>query len=370
MDLRAKVALAVATATILVAFASSCLPDLAAIPPDDASFAFRGCGDGVIEALEDGGDAGESCDPGDADVQGCSSCKITCEGTLLPNGHCYFLTGESDRYEIAVQECASQRAHVVTVGSLEEAERVRALAGERAHWVGLLYNGSLSAFGSANVAEPGVPLAPASGPCEGCFVVGADGGELPPVAELDAGRLDCVVATASGWKRAECSGSSYATICEREPPGRRASFDCIGGSCFNVAATAGEKIYFVVSSPSDPASAESSCALFAGGSLVVLRSADEREQLAREILERSPVQGLTQTYWIGLSSDAGAWTWADGVAADGDGGRPLPWGDRQPSADGGAYGYMRLGLVYDTQLAFADDPAGAPRAYICQRPPF
>jgi hypothetical protein len=104
--------------TLDVVFAVACLPDLADISPTDAGFdgekiaPFVGCGDGVIATLDDGGDSGESCDPGkpndvDAQAPGCSACQITCEGVLDPaTGHCYFAAGAFD-YKGAVGACSS-----------------------------------------------------------------------------------------------------------------------------------------------------------------------------------------------------------------------------------------------------------------------
>ena len=53
-------------------------------------------------------------------------------------------------------------------------------------------------------------------------------------------------------------------------------------SCFTVPFTTGQKVYSLFQEPSLPDQAATSCALFAQ-SLVVLGSAEEREEIAHEI---------------------------------------------------------------------------------------
>jgi hypothetical protein len=385
------VALAALAALAAFAAAAACLPDLAAIAADDAAVEatiatrFQGCGDGIIATLDDGGDAGESCDPGttDAQVPGCTSdCRIECNsgvdggGTIDPRtGHCYFAAGVDPTFKAADARCqlAGGRAHVVTIVSQEEADLVSKLAIATAptYWVGLVRSNTLNAYTTNHEEEPGFPLPPAgTGPCSGCFGIGADGGVFP--SAVDAGTTDCIASSVGAWQQVACSpadagpSAGRTTICEREPSGVRAQ-DCIGGFCFTLASTAGTKRYLVAVAATDPDNAAQVCAGLDRGSLVVLGSREEREQLAHEIRARYPDE-VDQQLWIGLAEDGGAWTWDDGHPATDDGGYPLPWGNAQPVTVTGARAYMHLATtVYDTQLAIADDGTKPPRLYVCQR---
>jgi hypothetical protein len=398
---RSLLAVAVALlAPAAIAAAAACLPDLAAIVTEDASLEsgsvthFTGCGDGIIATLDDGGDAGESCDPGaaavqaDADVPGCTAqCQLRCEGTIDPtSGHCYFVAGTSETYGNANTLCTLAKAHIVTFASNAEAELVNTQVAPDAptYWVGLSQN---AAFGSAYFAnqpdEPG--YAPPSGAaCTGCFGIGDTGGIF--ASEVEAGTTPCLAtsapagatSTARTWLQVACDRTdggavtrSRTTICEREPIGARAQ-DCIGGFCFTLARTAGSKRYLAVVAPTDPDTAQQVCSGLDGGSLVTFGSREEREQLAREIRFHYPVD--PEEIYIGLVEDGGSWTWDDGVVADVDAAstRPSPWGNAQPStsaAASGARAYMRLATsgAYDTQLAYADDGTKPARIYVCQR---
>lgn len=356
--------------------AAACLPDLAPLGPEDAGAPFdtgpglfRGCGDGVIETKDDGGDAGESCDPGDAEAKGCLSCQITCEGKYDPaSGHCYFAAGESATYNAALSRCTAENAHVVTFATQGEVDLVDSLVDGGAFWVGLSLTSAVAGFESAPRDEPGYPIPPTSGPCEGCFAVGADGGELPLDAP-DASLPNCVVSRGKGsWTRTPCTGASFATVCEREPPGLRTQ-SCIGGFCFNVVKTSGDKTYLLGVDSLTASEARASCANLEGGRLAVFASPEEREQIAHEILGRYP-DTVEQTYWIGLAEDAGAWAWEDGEPVDAAAPRRSPWGNAQPEGGApGARAYMRLAQSYDTQLAYADDGgANNVRRYLCERP--
>jgi hypothetical protein len=382
--LAALVAAAFASGTVAIA----CLPDLAPIvnesPSPDA--ATSGCGDGIIATLDDGGDAGESCDPGSADPNalGCHSCQITCEpgGVIDPaSGHCYFVpepTAVNNDQDLFTT-CQTLGAHPVTLGSNAEVSIVATLFAKKSiaaggYWVGLSRNPSLpyrttrlDIFGQAD--EPGYPYPPAggsgAGPCAGCFGVGADGGVF---STEDASVTDslCIAARDGAWFQVACAGGPLRTVvCEREPRGVRASY-CAGGYCFTVPATAKTKSYEVFVGQADPASAAATCAAI-DGSLVVIESAEEREQLAQEIFSRDPT-AVEQQLWIGLGRDGGGdWTWDDGIPTSA---RPAPWGNAEPdasSAGGRAYMRLRSG-TYDTQLAHADDGLAAPRIFICQRP--
>ena len=381
---RARLLLAVAVASVglvAIAAAAACLPDLAAISAEDASLEagpithFQGCGDGIIATLDDGGDAGESCDPGpDAQVPGCTAdCHLKCEDKVdETSGHCYFVAGNDSTFQNANMRCQAARAHLVTFASADEAAFVDARLHSDAgsYWVGLTQKVELGgAYGANQQEEPGFPFG-AGGSCSGCFGIGAEGGAFP---SADAGGTpqQCLASIAGSWLQVPCnqtSGTTRATICEREPVGARAQ-DCIGGFCFTLPSTAGTKRYLVAVAATDPDTAAQSCAGFDGGSLVVFGSREEREQLGHEIRARYPEE-VDQQLWIGLAEDGGAWAWDDGVVAVADAGRPLPWGNAQPSTVAGARAYMHLTTTaYDTELAYADDGTKPPRLYICQRRP-
>jgi hypothetical protein len=382
----AAAVLAIALAGLFAA--GACLPDLTAIAAADgaleaAAAPFEGCGDGVIATLDDGGDAGESCDPGfegDAQVPGCRACQITCEGTLDPkSGHCYFAAGADVSYPLALARCKAERAHVVTFASDEELTFVKNIAAS-GYWVGLSIKSAelFGAYGppAERLEEPGFPFpsAPspaAAGPCEGCFGSGADGG-LFPSADVDASDTttdtSCIASRGGdGWFRVPCNADiARPTICEREPAGMRSKICGNEGLCLNVARTAGVKTYLVTVSAADPETAATTCSFLDGGSLVVFDSREEREQIAHEIVKRNPDD--EQQLWIGLHADAGAWTWDDGVSAASPA-RPPPWGNAQPNGATNARAFIRVNApAYDTQLAYADDGGRAPRLFICQQP--
>lgn len=384
--LAAVVLLAGAFAALLAA--GACLPDLATITPTDASAEtsvgpFQGCGDGVIATLDDGGDAGESCDPGaDAQVPGCRACQITCEGTLDPRtGHCYFAAGADTSYVAARTRCKAERAHVVTLASVAEVTLLEQIsADESGYWVGLSRKESdlLGAYGPPNerpdepgFAYPSAADPAAKGPCTGCFGVGADAG-IFPLADVDASDTtvdtSCVASRGGTWFRVPCSSTiTRPTICEREPEGVRGQACGNDGICFTLPQTSGAKTYLVAVSPADPETADTTCRFLDGGSLVVLDSREEREQLAREIYLRNSFG--QQELWIGLHADGGTWAWDDGVAATAGAIRPLPWGNAQPEGGATARAFIRVGATtYDTQLAYADDGGGGSRLFICQRP--
>lgn len=367
---------------VALGIVTACLPDLAPLPVEPVSEAapLRTCGDGVIAAFDDGGDAGESCDPGDAATPGCDRCQIVCEGRLrAETGHCYFRAGTAAEYRTAYQQCAGQRAHLVTFASDEEAAFVDALAsslpagdgdgGDGRYWVGLSNSAEVGAWAAANAEEPGWPAPPLTGPCEGCFARGTDdAGAFSAESGLDGGaELSCLVAAGATWLRAPCGGGrSFATICEREPVGQRLE-SCAGGYCFDLPVTAGKKTYLLDVSSATASEAESFCVSQYGGRLVVFDSAEEREEVARAIGARFRDATFTSfEFWIGLGRDAGGWAWEDGTPL-GEGGRRAPWGDRQPGA--GERAYTRLAqAAYDGQLAYTDDGgAGAARPFVCER---
>lgn len=337
----------------------ACLPDLAALPianvapPDVPARITPTCGDGVIDRVDSGGATDEECDPGDAGVEGCSAdCRIACDGGRVDGmGHCYFVAGRSPGFPEAARRCGgSGRAHVVTIGTRREADFV-ADAGllDGGYWVGL----SRSAFGYVTQAfsEPGWPGT--GNACAGCYAVGPD--DAGRFADIDAGS-DCVAGGGERWANHACGGpGELAVLCEREPAGQRIYF-CNGPNCID-GLPATPKRYVLPSGLVTAAEAPAACEPY--GRLVTLDSSEEREQLVRELVTRFDVPF---TAWVGLSQgDAGA-VWDDGLAD-----RPLPWGDREPVAQGRAY----LAVVtesFDTQLAHADGDETARRLVVCQRP--
>lgn len=373
---RSLLASAVLAASIigLVVVGAACLPDLNALrgPADagDESSAVvtGGCGDGVIATLDDGGDAGESCDPGEAKPASCPDCRLVCEGRVDDAGaHCYFALAPSTSYPEAVTKCGASGGHVVTFASDRESSIADDLAGDGGtYWVGLVQSASLGAYGPAEQGEPGLPSS-ADASCPGCYARGT--GLLDPAEDAGA-EPACVVAGGGAWLHAACSGSVLrATICEREPPGRR-TFFCFPLQCTNVQATAGRKRYLIDVIPRTAGEAKAQCEQYDGGSLAVFESREEREQVLREVAQL-PAIVTPFTAWIGIATDddGGTWKWDDGMPVDG-ATRPLPWGESQPAGRGAGRAFVRFDVNrYDSQLALTDDGAGTnpTRASICQR---
>lgn len=349
----------------LVTLAAACLPELSALPPPptvDAAGAAIGCGDGVIQA-----DA-ETCDPGDGSSRGCAKCQIECAGGAVgDNGHCYFFVGNEATYRNALLACRLQGAHVVTFASDREVALVDTLV-DRAlgYWVGLAQDSELSAYGPAEEGEPGFPQPPFTGPCPGCYGLDASGAvALPDSPLFDAGPArGCIVARARGWELVPCEVApvSFQTVCERAPVGRRTE-TCDGGVCFTVGGST--KRYVVDPAERTAAEAADACR-DRGGRAVVLVSREEREGIARAIMEREPPEAFARGYWIGAVYDGNAWVWEDGEPVDG-GKRPPPWGDNQGAPSPGGRAYLRIALgAYDTQLAIAGGP-NERHATICER---
>lgn len=400
--LAARVAVAftacVALAMAMVALVSACLPDLDPLKPlpdtgleETSSISSSICGNGIIDTLIDGGDAGESCDPGEAGPPGCTSCQVVCEGKIDDaGGHCYFALAPATEYPSARSACIAAGGHVVTLASTREAEIASLVAGDAgAYWVGLaISNNVKNAYIAATVDEPGFPgndlTQGPPPPCTGCFGVGVtDSGTFPiDPAIADSGvKHDCLIATGDGgWLQVACTGGtrSVATVCEREVPGQRAQF-CGGPFCTTVPITASTKRYVLVLSGATAKEAADFCTNnygASGGRLVVLQTREEREQLVHEINLLFPPVSKPQeitTWWIGLSSKDGAWTWDDGVADDA-GTYAAPWGSRQPAATGGTRAFLRVDEErFDTQLAYSEDEQtqregdGARRLFVCER---
>ena len=270
------------------------------------------CGDGVIDLLEDGGDGGESCDPGEAGAAGCEFCRFTCSGGIDDAGHCYFFADPTKTYNDAIIACRGAAGHVVTLASVREAAFVSALAQDAsAHWVGLIFDNALNGYASpSGSGEPGWPNEGQS--CRGCYVLGADdAGGFPLGTGADASANNaCLVSEDGGSTRVECSGEQLrTTLCEREPIGQRI-YPCGGLLCTTVLPTETTKRYVVWPSAMGADQARSLCeGSYDGGSLVILDTPEEREQLARELRQRLP---LPAEVWIGLSQVDGGWVWTMG----------------------------------------------------------
>lgn len=336
----------------LAGLSFACLPELSALKGAVATDAgdeatpitpISPCGDGFIDD-----DAGEECDQEDAST--CVGCRIGCPGVIDDaSSHCYYVAdGGAATFQAATAACSG--GHVVTIGSEREAALVDGFdAGP--YWVGASNQPALGGFGAALATEPGFAI---DGGCPGCYA--------RALVESDAGS-SCVVATDGGWLLTPCFDAGATTICEREPVGLR-SFYCSGPYCATVKGGAKRYLLYLASEARTADAAAKECARYEGGRLVVFESREERERIVRELL----LLGLELPLeaWIGVSSDAGTWTWDDGQPID-DGGRPSPWGAGQPSTNAGR-AFIRIGpAFFDSQLAQTKDEAA--RAFICQRSP-
>ena len=360
----------------------ACLPDLAPLPATSVPKTAY-CGDGVVDWRKDGG-IGEECDPGEGGSAGCSSvCTVDCPsgGVVDPaSRHCYFLREPTSSLGDAVTTCRSAGAHVVTFASEDEYRFVHTWflgvtrVADVLFWIGLEGNVTTAyAYLSNAPDEPGFGVPDASN-CEGCF------GKLPDASPyfgtLDGAaapprQLLCVVGTrgpALPWYQAPCTlpRGTLSTICEREPPGQRVQ-SCTDGRCIEIVRTQGAKKYLFASAGGSAEAAIRLCRTLASGSLVVLESPEEREQLGREIARLVPLDGTPlSSFWIGLASTGGPWQWDDGQAASA---RPSVWGDFEPRAiSRAARAYVQLGPSndYDTTLAHADPDPTTVRPFVCQ----
>lgn len=329
----------VAVCGLSAAMAGACIPDL---PPDQtvpSAVADRGtCGDGYIDL-----EAGEQCDPGvpDAATMGCNvHCKVICSGFRWDlNDHCYELmpaSASAASLTGANQHC--NLGHVVTfAGERELVEVTRYLtdAGAGPFWIGLLED--QQRFTSVTSYEPGW-----SPECPGCFAHTQDAkAPLPrsPEAVADPSALACVEGLLDpikgSWLQYPCSGSvRLRVVCEHEPQGVH-STPCDAGTCIDLVATQATKAYAYESLPATWTDASAHCRAL-GGTLVVLQSHDEREQLW---LELSRLQVTPTQIWIGLApaatspddAETSTWVWSDGTQADAPDAYPSPWGVGQPS---------------------------------------
>lgn len=331
---------------------AACLPELSALPADTSDAAPppppSPCGNGVIDT-----DA-ETCDPGavDGGSPGCESCNVVCEGVLDPvTKHCYFAVEPATSLNDARDKCRTRAAHIATIGSLAELAEIDASS---PYWSGVAFDVNAYAALTGLGLEPGWPEPDAgTGPCPGCFGLGLDGGGV------DGKRSACVVTENGVWKGVDCTGTSYATICEREPRGRRYQ-PCNGGLCFSLPETTALKSYLVVLAPTTSTAAQATCSAFQG-QLLVVESPEERAAVTRELLLMSPLEDVTSTdFWIGLHLVDQAWKW--------EGSRPgleAPWGDKEPRA--GTDAFLKVTAFYDTSLAHAGN-ASDTKYFVCQLP--
>lgn len=342
----------------------SCLPDVIL----DAPPAPRACGDGVLDPA-----AGEQCDPGsdagEAGIVGCGAdCRISCAGALDPtSGHCYFVLGASARVQAGRERCATTGGgHLVTYASADELgfvdKRLLADAGAPLAWANLdREDADGSSHWRTDLAEPGW-----SGACPGCFAKApVEAGAFPTADGGPGGACVLVVrAYPYTWFAAPCdlgALGSFATVCEREPPGRLGR-PCDAGTCIAVPRTAADRTYVYVTAPLTWSGATQACAALPGplgpGKLFAPESAEEREEVARAV-----VADKGQSFWIGLSRSGGEWKWSDGKSLSSLV-YPIPWGDGAPEATGDAAYLETNASLYDVTLAHADDPS-APRPFVC-----
>jgi hypothetical protein len=358
---------------------AACIPDL---PPDASSAADASldadaaveaappspprCGDGIIQL-----DRGEHCDPGltlapDASSQSCTGdCQIVCSASPAgfvwsENDHCYSFDGQeaTSLDQQAVGRCTAG-SHVVTFASEDEFQAAVANLQPGAFWVGLD-----PVVGSTNQYTPLALFEPGWDPtCTGCYAHSVDA-----AAPLPGGPQSCVEALsdAASWQQYPCDDAGKIhVVCEREPTGVH-SQSCDAGVCIDLVWTHAQKRYVFVSTKTSGDDAETQCAAL-GGTLVVLQSRDEREQLWHELAHmagRTPPGSI----WIGLSLRGGAWVWEDDASPDA---YPPPWGDKQPGGNG-SRAYLVETLMpptpVDTTLAKNDVDALTLLPFVCQVP--
>ena len=305
----------------------------------------------------------ETCDPGETGAIGCSAtCTVVCEGAVsVATRHCYFVAGKATSFGEASELCRAASAHVVTFAGDDEVRSVESAAPSGDYWVGLTRDGTL-VYSPEGRDEPGHPEPPETGPCTGCFARTADGGTFPDVAgTTTTGCLVAVPGLREPWRRVSCTkaAKAYDVLCEREPPGSRGE-PCTGGVCIRLPFT--PKRYIYVPSAASSADAREGCRAL-GGSLVVLESPEEREELARELARFSPEAGV----WVGLArlEVDGPFIWENG--------KPESlkfWADREPDRDSKPKVPTRAFFDfprgrYDTRLLRAAE-GDRSRPYLCQ----
>ena len=362
--------LAAWAAGALVAFA--CIPDLPpeGAPAGDASVdglveadaqqapVSPRCGDGIVQL-----DLGEQCDPGavpDAASTVCTGCRMVCPDAggfvWSQNDHCYSYDGTqaSGLDQPAVDHCAglASGTHVVTFASEEELQAVVGALQPGDFWVGLDPVAGLPEYTALALYEPG--WAPT---CPGCFA--HTDASTSPLPGATGGCVEALADAGAPWQQYACSAApKIGVVCEREPSGLLTE-RCDAGTCLELPFTHPQKRYVYVASKMAGDAAAGYCAGL-GGTLVVLQSRDEREQLwyALERMGNTPGE-----VWIGLAQQNGAWTWADDAGADA---YPSPWGNKQPDGNGSrAYLLQQTTMVptpFDTTLAHNDVAETTPLA--------
>ena len=141
-------------------------------------------------------------------------------------------------------------------------------------------------------------------------------------------------------------------VCEVEPVGLH-STTCEAGICIDLAKTHGSKAYIYEATPASADAASSVCEAL-GGTLVVLQSADEREQLWKEL---SRLTVVPTAVWIGLSQTSpgsshvpATWQWDDHTPSDGPNAvYPSEWATGQPVA--AAQEGLKRAFLYQSQAA-------------------
>ena len=171
---------------------------------------------------------------------------------------------------------------------------------------------------------------------------------------------------AGSWQQYACSDAGkLRVVCEREPTGAQ-SERCDGGVCIDLVWTHAQKRYVYVPTAKGADEAEKICG-DSGGTLVVLQSRDEREQLWHE-LTRMTGNKVPGSFWIGLSQRGGAWVWDDDAGVDA---YPSPWGEKQPAGNG-THAYLIQTLTppapVDSTLAKADVSVTNTLPFVCQVP--
>jgi hypothetical protein len=367
-----------ACAAAAVVTAAACIPDLpgvATMPPDAQEAPDAPdpdlpsgpyCGDNVIQL-----DQGEQCDPGpidpDSSLFGCrSDCTMDCPGGFIwnKNNHCYTLSLSPQ----ASSQCTNAGGHVVTFASEEEIEAVVGNLDAGRFWVGLQQSAS-----TPNQYSAPVPYEPGWAPtCAGCFAHTPDPSEPLPPGPDGGTASQCVEGFSNldaSWRQFPCDGGGRLfVICEHEPSGSTVHY-CDAGLCLDIPFTHGQKRYVYMTRRATADLATQECAM-QGGSLVVLQSRDEREQLWYEIAASRapgllPPTGYALDVWIGLSFSNGAWTWADDA---GDDAYPSPWTSTSPTDAGtsAALEYSVSPTLFDTTLAQNAIDPNRPITYLCQ----
>jgi hypothetical protein len=270
---------------------------------------------------------------------------------------------EATSLDLAVAYCGNP-AHVVTFASEAELGAVVGHLEAGAFWVGLdpidptlaqpneytslqLFEPGWSPTCSGCYAHAATPSAPLPGPTQGC---------VEALPDLDA-----------SWQQYPCSDAGKLhVVCEREPVGVL-SVRCDAGVCIDLAWTFGQKQYVYVSQKLAGDDAQQACVAL-GGTLVVLQSRDEREQLWRELSHMAGVTNPPTEVWIGLTLTDAGWMWANDAAVDA---YPPPWGAAQPKGNGSRAYLLQSTLpppLLDTTLARNDEVSLNTYPFVCQLP--